>query len=148
MTAEITIDDYRRYQRTGELPPALQPDRPPAAPPKRKRPLRPKAGEQNATEAAYAAELEAQRQAGEIAWYMFEPLKLRLAQQSTYTPDFLVVGVDGRLALHEVKGFWRDDARVKIRVAARLFPCFEFLAVTKARKKEGGGWRVERFAAH
>ena len=48
------------------------------------------------------------------------------------------------LEFHEVKGFWRDDARVKIKVAAEHFP-FKFVAVRKKKLSEGGGWDVEEF---
>ena len=36
-----------------------------------------------------------------------------------YTPDVLIAPPTG-LELHEVKGFWQDDARVKIKVAAEM----------------------------
>ena len=98
----------------------------------------------NKTEQAYAEHLEERRQAGEIIWWAFEPMKLRLAKNTTYTPDFGVVVRDGTYECHEVKGFWRDDARVKIKVAAYHHP-FVFVAVTKQSKKNGGGWDVERF---
>ena len=38
---------------------------------------------------------------------------------------------DGVIECHEVKGFWTDDARVKIKIAAELYP-FRFKAM-KAR---------------
>jgi hypothetical protein len=97
-------------------------------------------GRMNKTEAAYAGELEIRRLAGEIAWYRFEAIKLRLAAKTFYTPDFLVVLADGEVQFHEVKGFWRDDARVKIKVAAEQFP-FVFIAIHKTK----GGWETEYF---
>jgi hypothetical protein len=45
---------------------------------------------------------------------------------------------------HEVKGFWTDDARVKIKVAASQFPV-AFIAVRRIGKAKGGGWDIERF---
>ena len=99
----------------------------------------------NKTEAAYADYLDLLESSGEILRWDFEALKLRLAPSTFYTPDFLVVMADGTMELREVKGFWRDDARVKIKVAARMFPMFRFVAVTKRRKKDGGGWDVEVF---
>jgi hypothetical protein len=33
----------------------------------------------------------------------------------------------------ETKGFRRDDAMVKLKVAARLFPCFQFVLATRVR---------------
>lgn len=103
-----------------------------------------KVGERNKTEAAYEQYLELQYKAGEILWYRFEGIKLRLADNTFYTPDFFVLRKDGHLECHEVKGFWKDDARVKIKVAASLYP-FAFLAVTQKSKKAAGGWEVERF---
>ena len=103
-----------------------------------------KSGEMNSTEAAYSAFLEARRQAGEVAWYKFEALKLRLADNTHYTPDFAVMAADGTLECHEVKGQWQDDGRVKIKVAASLYP-FRFIAVRKQTKKAGGGWDIEEF---
>lgn len=97
-------------------------------------------------ETEYSYELEARRRAGELLWWGFEAMTLRLADRTRYTPDFAVLklaGEDGErwLEFHEVKGFWRDDARVKIKVAAEMFP-FRFIAITKAK---GGGWEREEF---
>lgn len=103
-----------------------------------------KTGAMNKTEQAYAANLERLRQAGYIAWFKFEGVKLRLADNTFYSPDFAVMTAEGRMQMHEVKGFWQDDARVKIKVAADLYP-FEFIAVKVKAKKDGGGWSVEEF---
>lgn len=97
-------------------------------------------GGMNKTEAAYAATLQLRQHAGEVAWFAFEAVKLRLADKTFYTPDFTVMLADGTIEQHEVKGFWEDDARVKIKVAAALFP-FRFLGIQKA----GAGWKVEEF---
>lgn len=80
--------------------------------------------------------------AGEILWHRFEDIKLRLANNTFYTPDFDVLAADGVMELHEVKGFWQDDARVKIKIAADQYP-FRFIAVRVRPKKDGGGWAVE-----
>ena len=103
-----------------------------------------KAGEMNKTEEAYAQTLELRKRSGEIAWYRFEGLKLRLADNTFYTPDFAVMKSNGLMQCHEVKGHWQDDARAKIKIAAEMYP-FEFLAVQKALKRDGGGWVVEEF---
>jgi hypothetical protein len=103
-----------------------------------------KTGAMNQTEATYSEYLESRRQAGEVMWFAFEGIKLRLADNTFYTPDFAVMLVSGRLQCHEVKGFWLDDARAKIKIAAALFP-LEFIAVTKANKRDGGGWAFEMF---
>lgn len=97
----------------------------------------------NKLEASYAQYLELMRHAGSVQWYAFEAIKLRLADNTYYTPDFAVIGgMGGRLFFHEVKGFWREDARVKIKVAAEMFPHFGFLAVTR---EKGGAWKTENF---
>ena len=103
-----------------------------------------KTGEMNKTEAEYNAHLEALKTAGDIVWFKFEGMKFRLADNTFYTPDFAVMLVSGQLQAHEVKGHWEDDARVKIKVAASLYP-IEFIAVKKRAKKDGGGWVTEEF---
>lgn len=102
-----------------------------------------KTGQMNKTEAAYAAHLESIKGTA-IAWYKFEGVKVRLADNTFYTPDFAVMLLDGQLQMHEVKGHWQDDARVKIKVAADQYP-FRFIAVKPLPKKDGGGWSVEEF---
>jgi len=103
-----------------------------------------KLGEMNQTEAEYAKLLEELRLSGNVAWWKFEAIKLKLAKNTTYTPDFFVMLSTGELQAHEIKGFWRDDARVKIKVAADIYP-FKFVAVSKKTRKDGGGWRIEEF---
>lgn len=103
-----------------------------------------KTGERNKTEARYEDELRALVRSGDVLWYRFEGLKLRLADATFYTPDFAVLRADGTLEVHEVKGHWQDDARVKIKVAAEMYP-FRFLAVRARPKKDGGGWEIEEF---
>ena len=107
-------------------------------------PGRLKTGSMNKTETAYDSHLAALQHAGQIKWRKFEGLKLRLADNTFYTPDFAVMAADGVIECHEVKGFWQDDARAKIKVAADLYP-FRFIAVKARTKKSGGGWEVEAF---
>jgi hypothetical protein len=103
-----------------------------------------KAGRMNKTEAAYSQHLEGMKIAGVVLWFEFEAVTLRLADRTRYTPDFAVLLATGAFELHEVKGHWQDDARVKIKLAAERFP-FRFLAVRKLRAKQGGGWATEAF---
>ncbi len=103
-----------------------------------------KAGALNKTEQAYEALLNAWLQAGLIAWFKFEGVKLRLADNTFYTPDFAVMLANGQMEMHEVKGYWQDDARAKIKIAADMYP-FRFLAVRPKAKKDGGGWDKEEF---
>ncbi|MDN8066312.1 hypothetical protein [Burkholderia vietnamiensis] len=99
------------------------------------------AGRMNKTEAAYAELLAARVHVGEILEFKFESLKLRLADRTWYTPDFAVVLPDGAREIHEVKGRWTDDARVKIKVAADLYPYYRFIAVRRVK----GEWVREVF---
>jgi hypothetical protein len=98
-------------------------------------------GRMNATEAAYARVLEARKLAGEITDYLFEAVKLRLATATFYTPDFMVRLPNGEIEIHEVKGYWMEDARVKWKVAAAKYHWWRFVAVTKSR----GGWEREYY---
>lgn len=99
------------------------------------------AGRMNKTEAAYAELLAARVHCGEIVEFKFESLKLRLADRTWYTPDFAIVLPDGAREIHEVKGHWTDDARVKIKVAAELYPHYLFIAVRRVK----GEWVREVF---
>ena len=80
------------------------------------------AGTMNRLEARYAELLDARQAAGEVAEWHFEALTLKLARDTRYTPDFMVVLPDGTVELHEVKGFMREDAHVKLKVCALAFP--------------------------
>lgn len=92
-------------------------------------------GVMNKAEERYAREqLAPAKAAGVIRDWRFEPLKLRIGDKCFYTPDFLVVTAEGFIELHEFKGHWEDDARVKIKAAASLYPWFTFIAITRARK--------------
>ena len=106
-------------------------------------------GTMNKTEAAYAAFLEQRRIAGEVAWWKFEALTLKLALGTRLTPDFFVMLADGSLEAHDTKGslhVYTDDAKVKMKVAASLFPFRFFVAIPRARKA-GGGWDISEVAA-
>jgi hypothetical protein len=89
----------------------------------------------NKLERAYAEHLEAER-GRSIVWWAYESIKLRLADRTTYTPDFFVQMISGAIEVRETKGFMRDDAAVKLKVAAELYP-FRFFLV---RKGKNGSW--------
>ncbi len=98
----------------------------------------------NKTEAEYAQMLEARRVSGEIQWWAYEAMTLKLADNTRYTPDFLVTLADGALEVHETKGgFIREDGWLKLKVAAGMFP-FRFFLCQKQAKKAGGGWTIRR----
>lgn len=100
-------------------------------------------GAMNELERRYSETLAEKQRSGILAWWAFEPVKLRLADKTFYTPDFgLMFAANGAIEFHEVKGHWEDDARVKIKVAARMFQMFTFIA---QRPTKGGGFSTEEF---
>jgi hypothetical protein len=116
--------------------------------------VRHKPGVMNKTEAEYSLILEARKRCGEIEDWWFEALTLKLAHDTRYTADFLVLEKDMTLTLAEVKGATKtkyalkstgerkriprveDDSKVKLAVVAANFP-FRCLMVWPAA---GGGW--------
>lgn len=93
-------------------------------------------GRMNPTEAEYAVRLWAEFGRENV---LYESLTFRLADRTTYTPDFLVLGHEF-LELHEVKGgFFRDDARAKWKISAELFPMFRWIW----SQKKNGSWKSE-----
>ena len=96
----------------------------------------------NGTERAWSQELEKLRLAGQLLWWRFEPFKLQLGPGAFFTPDFALLWADGELAFDEVKGHWREAARVRIKVAAGLYPFFRFRVVVRGRKGEPA-WKIE-----
>lgn len=95
-------------------------------------------------EQEYAGHLRDKLRHGEILHFAYEPVSLKLApaagvlKEAWYTPDFLVVGLDKTLELHETKGHMREAARVRLLVAAGQHPYYRFRLV----KKEGARFVV------
>ncbi len=102
-----------------------------------------KSGVMNKTEEAYSRYLDGLLRAGDILWFKFEGVKLKLADKTFLTPDFTVITKTQQLELHEVKGFMLDDANVKLKVAADQYP-FVFKLVRKAK---GGSWDIHEVGA-
>lgn len=99
-----------------------------------------KRGVMNKLEAAWAKVLDDRRLAGHIKTYYFEQVTLLLADGVRYTPDFFIVLPDDTIEINETKGFMRDDARIKLRVAANSYRHFRFFLVTKPK---GQNWSRE-----
>lgn len=103
----------------------------------------------NKTERRYEVHLRALEHLGDVLWYGFEPLKLRLADNTYYTPDFLIVNRQGEIEAHDVKAYWKklgkvgatDDAIVKMKVAAEQFPIFRVLMTWE----HSGQWQQRVF---
>jgi hypothetical protein len=104
-------------------------------------PAKKRRGVMNRTEARFAKEvLDVLKLAGDIAGYQFEGVRLRLAEGAGYTPDFVVRHKDGVVEFAEVKGFWREAARVRIKVAAEQYGWLgKFVAVRLVK----GNWEFE-----
>jgi len=101
-------------------------------------------GEMNRTEAKFYDDYILPRiMRKEILWAQFEGITLRLGERCSWTPDFLVLLADGTLEALEVKGHWEDDARVKFKATASLFPWLTIRAFRPLPKHQGGGWDEE-----
>jgi hypothetical protein len=86
------------------------------------------AGQPNKGESLYGQHLEIQKRAGHIVDYWYEGMTLKLASDTRFTADYLVVNAEYEVELHEVKPasagkfYARDDAKVKLKVCASVFP--------------------------
>jgi len=93
-----------------------------------------KTGKMNKTEKRYADLLALAVRAGEIERWNFERLKVRLADNTFFTPDFYVVYND-HIEIHEIKGgYIHEDAIVKFKMAAELFPEFKWKMIQQKTK--------------
>jgi len=103
----------------------------------------------NKTETKFSHRLEALKRAGTIVDWRFEALKFRLADMTTYTPDFLVISADGSITLIDTKAYWKkagkvgitEDANVKIKVVAEQYPWFAF----QTTWEQDGGWHHKTY---
>lgn len=93
----------------------------------------------NKLESRYAQYLEALKFGKEIRDWRYEPFKLKLAEKCTYCPDFFIVTKDGAFECHETKGWLREDSWIKLKVAAREFPWWQFKLITWGQ----GQWEVK-----
>jgi hypothetical protein len=104
-----------------------------------------KEGEMNKTEAAFSVHLEYLRLNGEVLWWRFDCVKLRIAPATFLTVDFAVLMKDGHLCFIDVKGhraIYQDDARVKMKVAADTYPVKFFVSFPQG-KLGASGWDME-----
>lgn len=99
------------------------------------KPIIPKPRYRNKTESQYADYLEQLKHLKEIIDWRYEALGFRLADGCFHYPDFLVVYHD-RFEVHEVKGFLRDDAAAKFKIAKEMFPWVMWRMI----RKEKGQW--------
>lgn len=132
------LDEYRKRQ--------AQPSKPAGVTPKKVMPVVPleKPETLNKTEREFALWLSANY----THHILIQSVKLRLADKTWYTPDFVCLCTDGVVRVYETKGFMRDDAAVKIKVAAEQYYMAQFYLVTKIPKKKGGGWNIKLIPPH
>ena len=114
------------------------------------------AGRMNDLELRYQKYLSEQQRAGYVVKFAFEAIKLRLADKTSWTPDFYVMRPDGLIEFHDtkgttskktakgrVKGPWIEQhANIKMKVAAEMYP-FRFFAVWL----DGGVWQYQEYGS-
>jgi len=70
----------------------------------------------------------------QIQWWGHEPIKLKLGKGAWYTPDFGVVEKDSSFTFYETKGsFFREAAKVRLKVARSTYPFFNFVVARKTK---------------
>lgn len=91
----------------------------------------------------YAARLNLRKHLGEVVDVLYQRVTYKLADDTRYTPDFVVILAGGRVEHHEVKGQKREDAMVKFKVAAeQMCSLGAFVMVTK----DDGSWvEIKRY---
>jgi hypothetical protein len=106
-----------------------------------------KPGVMNGTEEAYAELLQARTVAGDVIGWWFEAMTFKLADDTRYTPDFVVLLEDGSIECIDAKGGGPIDPKslVKIKCAAEKFYQFKFVIEQKQAKKHGGNWKRTEF---
>ena len=94
-------------------------------------------------EKKYSEHLDLLVKAGEIKAWFYEPMVLKLADDSRYRPDFLIVlpgGLERKPEIHETKGAWtksRRDSMVRLKWAAQKYgDVFTFRLI----EWNGHGW--------
>lgn len=97
----------------------------------------------NDTETDYGKHLNDRKLLGEVVSWDFNAVRFHLGGGAWYKPDFLVVMKEGYVELHETKGYWREAARVRIKVAASRYPAFRFVAVKRQGKRS---WQYEEIS--
>lgn len=101
-------------------------------------PTAPRKRGMNKLEAAYANLLKQRCDFDNVAWFGWETIKFRLADDTWFIPDFAVLLNNGNLEFHETKGFMRERAHVKIKIAAEMYP-WRFVIVRRIE----GDWDYE-----
>lgn len=88
----------------------------------------------NGIETRFSRILEAAKKRGEIQRWGFEEVAFRLAPSTVYNPDFLAVLPQGQWLFIETKGYLRDDAAVKFKIAAGRYPEHSWVMLKEDKK--------------
>ncbi len=100
-------------------------------------------GKMNKTEAAYAQRLAALKHDGTILDWKFHAIRVRLADNTFYEPDFLVLAASGQIEIHECKGtYTTDKGQLKVKLCAETLPWFR---VFKCSRQKSGEWLIQEF---
>jgi len=98
-------------------------------------------------DAAWAKRLGEEKRRGDIQWYAYEPIGLRLSlngKKCVYWVDFIIIDNGGRVVAQEIKGgYIRPKGLVKYQAAEALYPWLRFEMWQVSRK---GTWRKIRGA--
>lgn len=84
-------------------------------------------------ELEYARYLDVLKAAGRVEEWVYEPDRLTIGVRAVYTPDFLVSTSATKWEYHEVKGYRREAAMVRLKAAALRYPENRFVLVTKIK---------------
>ncbi|KOR22976.1 hypothetical protein ABW54_03900 [Burkholderia cenocepacia] len=88
---------------------------------------------------AYGELLATMRQIGRVLWFRANPIKLRLADETYYCPNFAVMVASGHLEMHHVVNAAKNEPLTTVKIAAEQFP-FRFVAV---HRDDSCGWKFE-----
>jgi len=81
----------------------------------------------NKTERRYWEILKARE---DLLWVGAKTMRFRLAGNTHFTPDFQTLDKDGIFSQIDTKGgYTREDAQLKIKLAARMLPMFRWVKV-------------------
>lgn len=92
--------------------------------------LKPSTDEQklNKTEKRYLDGLRLRLRAGDIQWIGIQCITLKFGADLRFTPDFAYMDIHEQMVMVDTKGgFAREDSRIKIKAAARIFTMFRFI---------------------
>ncbi|WP_233343659.1 hypothetical protein [Burkholderia cepacia] len=88
---------------------------------------------------AYGELLATLRLRGDVLWFRANPIKLRLADETYYGPNFAVMVASGHLEMHHVMDAAKNEPLTTVKIAAEQFP-FRFVAV---HRDDSCGWKFE-----